>query len=189
MSLKHLKKLKEDYEKFVQQDGRQAILDGVKELFTEFPQIKKIGFKSSTPTWNDGSACVFSFDEFAADIDDEKVKKADAVAAEKARAEALAEHEKNLKIWSAENEVLKLKGEKPLPKPKLVEEVEEEDDDDFDCWSYRTKNKKLEKALDAFEKELCSLEDVLEVVFGSNHKVIIKNDEKLTLIELEYGGY
>lgn len=54
---------KKELDALIKAEGSDAIKGRFKEIFDEFPAIKKIGWTQYTPYFNDGDACEFSVHE------------------------------------------------------------------------------------------------------------------------------
>lgn len=62
--LEGLRKLKEEYQKRIREDGEKALKETFVELFDKYPELKSITWAQYTPYFNDGDTCTFSVREF-----------------------------------------------------------------------------------------------------------------------------
>lgn len=164
MSFDRLRELRDKYKKFAVQEGRQAILDSIKEFFQRFPQVEKIGFRGYTPEYCDGDPCTFRISgiEYKEREPQEKI-------------------DKEMAILEAEAKLNELKGIQTKTKAR-----DRDDDDRMDDWYRDYQNRELVEAARELTKPLEEFEDVLRLTFGENHQVIVLNDPDMTVLASEY---
>lgn len=66
--MQEIKKLKADAEKLMQEKGKDALQEMFSEFFKKNPTVEAVHWSQYTPYFNDGDACNFSVNGFAARI-------------------------------------------------------------------------------------------------------------------------
>lgn len=60
---KQLSKMKADYDKLVQEKGKEAFKDRLKDLFEKHSNLEWLSWSQYIPSFNDGDACSFTLGE------------------------------------------------------------------------------------------------------------------------------
>lgn len=59
----NVKRLRDEYENVVSENGQTAIKASLRELFEEFPELTGVRWSQCTPYFNDGDECIFGVNE------------------------------------------------------------------------------------------------------------------------------
>ena len=172
-ALQQLTKETEEFQKRIEQRGKELLLQATQELLQNNPQVRSLYWTQYTPYFNDGEPCYFRFNDVNALIEDpEKIK------AHEAEKRAHEDKQATAKALSEEQ------------RKKLGVEIEEWIDPDLDSLcndeyvgTYSAEKKRAKYGAvwdDIIEVATWVTADAnkntLETVFGDHVKVIVTRD-------------